>query len=260
MQLATNYRFHPALMLKIPSDSFTQSRFQGVGGTPAEFDTDLRRIHRVTPIMAGAVWNKGDEAARMTTQLGLLFVNEITDHLHEMHVRQLVPTADIVGLPDFTAGENGPECFAMISHIKPVAHVHPIAVNRNRLAGEDALNDHGNEFLRKLIGTEIVRTACNDGRETVGVVVTAHEHVARGFAGGIGRVRRTGSGLGESGIMGTEGAENFVGGDVKKSTGSILDASCWIEPMGAAGFEEVEGAVDVGGDEVARTGDAAINM
>ncbi len=30
--------------------------------------------------------------------------------------------------------------------------------------------------------------------------------------------------------------------------------------MGAAGFKEVEGAVDIGGDEVARTGDAPINV
>ena len=45
--------------------------------------------------------------------------------------------------------------------------------------------------------------------------------------------------------MGTEGAENLIGGDVKKPGSLIFDAQCWIEPMRATGFQEVEGAVEL---------------
>ena len=60
--------------------------------------------------------------------------------------------------------------------------------------------------------------------------------------------------------MGTEGAENLIGRDLKKPDQLMLDAECGIEPMSAAGFEEVEGSVDVGGDEVSGAGDATINV
>jgi hypothetical protein len=50
-------------MLKIPRHGLTKTCVQSVGGVPAEFDTDFRRIHGVAAIMAGAVRNKGNEAA-----------------------------------------------------------------------------------------------------------------------------------------------------------------------------------------------------
>ena len=39
-----------------------------------------------------------------------------------------------------------------------------------------------------------------------------------------------------------------------------VDCGLWTQPTGAAGFEQVERADDVGGDEVARTGNGTVHV
>ena len=181
--------FHSAQLVQVPLNGLPQSGFESVGGLPAEFGLNLFRIDGIAAVMAGAVRDEGDEAARVTTQRGGQFIYHIADHLHEMQVGQFVLAAYIVSLPGFAAGENVPQRLTMVADMEPVAHVEAIAINGDGLAAQHFLNDDGNELFRELIRAVVVRAARDDGWQAVGVVVAAHEHVAGGLAGGVGRVR-----------------------------------------------------------------------
>lgn len=178
--------------------------------------------------------------------------------LHEVEVRLLIVTADVVGLAGFAGGENSPQRLAVVADVEPVAHVHTVAINGNGFAGDEALENDGDELLGKLAWAVIVRAVGDERRQRVSVMVAAHEVIAGGLAGGVGRVRRVGRGFGKE-TGSAEGAEDFVGADVEKTVRGSPFAVLRL-PVGAAGFEEVEGAVDVGGDEVSRAGDAAIDV
>ena len=176
-----------------------------------------------------------------------------------MEIGLLVPASDIVAFAGLARQEHGPKGRAVVADVEPVAHVHAITINGDGAALDHTLDDDGDEFFRMLAWAVVVRAAGDDGRQAVGVVIATHEHVARGFAGGIGRVGRVRRGFGEGGVMRAEGAEDFIGADMQEAV-PCLHFPVRGLPVGMAGFEEMEGAVDVGGDEVARTGDAAIHV
>ena len=137
----------------------------------------------------------------------------------------------------------------MVADVEPVTDVHSVAIDGNRLSLEQALNDHWNELLWKLIGPIVVGAIGNDGRQAVGVVISAHEHVAGGFAGRVRRVRGIGSGFGKM-TRRAETAIDFIRRDVEEA--SAGGGRGGIQPGGAAGFEEVESADDVRVNEIAR--------
>ena len=154
------------------------------------------------------------------------------------------------------ARQHLPERLGVVAHVEPVAHVHAVAVDRNRLAGQHALDHHRDQLLRELVRAVVVRAIGDDRGQAVGVMIGAHQHVARGLAGGVGRVRRVGRGFGE--IAGrAEAAIDLVGGDVVEPAAGR--PGC--EPQtGAAGFQQVERADDVGVNEIARAGDGAVHV
>ncbi len=213
----------PRLILQIPLHGFANTGLKGVSGTPAEFAVDFRGINGITTIMTGAVGDEGDEAAGVSTDFRLKLVDEIAHELHEVKVRLLVVAADVVGLAELAVGQHGPEGFAVVADIKPVADVHAIAVNGDRLAGEDALDDDGDQLLRELIRAVVVRAVRDDCRQTVGVVVGANEEVTGGLGGRVRRIGGVRRCFGEEARF-AKRAENFVSAHVKEPGGSILDA------------------------------------
>src|SRR6266702_7167766 len=76
----------------------------------------------------------------------------------------------------------------MIAHIQPVADIHSIAVKGHGFPSQNALDNHRDELLRELIRAVIVRAIRNDRRQSIGVMIGAHEHVTGWLAGGVGRV------------------------------------------------------------------------
>ena len=208
--------------------------------------------------MAGTVGDEGDESSRMTTEFRFELVDEVAHELHEVEIGYLVVSADVVGFANLAGGEDGPQSLAMIADVEPVAHVHAIAIDGNGFAAQNALDDDGDELLRELIGAVVVGAVRDERGQSVGVMVAAHEHVTRGFAGGVRRVRRIGCRLGEE-AGGTKGAEDLVGADVQESVRGSRFAVHGL-PSIAAGLKQVKGAVDVGGDEVAWAGDTAVHM
>src|SRR5438105_3513173 len=102
--------------------------------------------------------------------------------------------ADVVGFTINAAGKDLPERLGVIADVEPVANIHAIAVNRDGFASEAALDDDRDELLGKLIWTIIVGAIGNDDGQAVGMMVSAHEHVAGGLAGRIRRVGGVGCG------------------------------------------------------------------
>ncbi len=180
-----------------------------MGRGPAEIALDLSGVDGVAAVVAGAVGDEGDEAAGVPAEGGLELVDEIADELDEVEVGLLVVAADVVGLAKRSLSQNGPESLAVVADVEPVADVHAVAIDGDGFPGLDALDDDGDELLRELIRAVVVGAVRDERGQTVGVVVAAHEHVTRGLAGGVGRVRRVGRGLGEEAGR-AEGAEDLV--------------------------------------------------
>ena len=87
----------------------------------------------------------------------------------------------------------------------------------------------------------------------------ADEHVGRGLRRGVGAVGRIGRGLSEGGIVGRERAVDLVGGDVEEAEGGARGC-VQRGKVRARGFEEVEGAVDVGLEEGVGAEDGAVDV
>ena len=103
-----------------------------------------------------------------------------------MEIGLLVCAADIVAFARLARQKHGPKGRTVIADMEPVAHIHAVAIDWDGAALEHTLDDDGDEFLWMLAWAVVVRAAGDNGRQAVGVVVTAYEQVARGFAGGIG--------------------------------------------------------------------------
>ncbi len=162
--------------------------------------------------------------------------------------------ANVISLSQLTAVEHGPERLGMVADIEPVAYIHAIAIDGDGLSRQNTLNDHRNQFLRKLKRAIIIGAIRDDRRQAVSVMVGAHQHVARGFARRIRRIRGVRGGFGEISRR-PQRAVNFVGRDVMKFFVRQL-----ITPHAPAGFQQVKGAGDVGGDEIARPGDGTVHV
>src|SRR4029078_12007721 len=140
--------------------------------------------------VAGTVRDKSDQFPRITPKVRPNFVNEITGQLYNVSIGPFVMAANVMGLSSLTAKQNLPKRLGVVSHEKPVAHVHPIAIDRERSAIDQILNYYRNKFFRKLIRTVVVRTIRDHCVEAVGMMIGTNKHITRRFAGGVRRVRR----------------------------------------------------------------------
>ena len=71
----------------------------------------------------------------------------------------------------------------------------------------------------------VVRAVGGQGRQAVGVLVGAHQVVARGLGGRVGRVGREGRLLGEGGILRPQRAVDLVGRDVQEPERALAVAA-----------------------------------
>ena len=77
----------------------------------------------------------------------------------------------------------------MVLNEQPVAHVLTLAIDGERLAVADIVDEQRNQLLRELIGSVVVRTIGHDDRHAVGIVVGTHEVVRRSLGGTVRRMR-----------------------------------------------------------------------
>jgi hypothetical protein len=104
------------------------------------------------------------------------------------------------------------------------------------------------ELLDVLVRAVVVGAIADGGLEPEGADPGFDEEVGAGLGRRIGAGRVVGGGLAEAvGVVELEVAENFVGRDVVEAA-----------VVAADGFEQGEGADDIGGDERGRAGDGVV--
>src|SRR3954467_12477109 len=94
----------------------------------------------------------------MRSSKGPEFVHPAADLAHHVDVRALISSADVVGLSGATARQDEPQSSGMVLHIKPIANIRAVSVNRERCPRERVENYQRDQLLGEMVGTIIVRT------------------------------------------------------------------------------------------------------
>src|SRR3989442_6158884 len=105
----------PRPVRQVPLDGLGQATVQVVTGRPSETGAQLRSIHGVAAIVAGAVGDELDQRFRLAEQS--------QQASYELEVRELASPADIVYLAEDPAGEHGPQGLGVIFDEQPIAVV-----------------------------------------------------------------------------------------------------------------------------------------
>ena len=117
----------------------------------------------------------------MTLWVAEQAVDSLYYDLDEVDVLPLVEAADVVGVGGLPLMEDYVDVAGIVLDEEPVTHVLALAVDGQRLAVADVVNEEGDQLLRELVGTVVVGAVRHDGRHTVCVVVCAYEMVAAGL-------------------------------------------------------------------------------
>ena len=122
--------------------------------------------------------------------------------MHDVQIGLFVPAANVVSLAQAAPGQHRPDGAAMVFDIEPIADLLPVAVHRQRFAGLGVDDHQRNELFRKVQRPVVVRAIGGQHRQAIGVVVSAHQVVAGGFAGAVGAVGLVAVCFGESWVAG----------------------------------------------------------
>ena len=210
--------------------------------------------------MPGAVFDSGDlGAVGGAVSLGAQLVQQSADGVHDFDVGLFVPAADVVDLAELASFQHAADGAAVVLHIQPVAHLHAVAVNRQRFAGQCVDDHQRNELFRKMIRAVVVGAIGGEHRQAVGVVVGAYQVVAGGLAGAVGAVGLVAVGFGEGGVSSAQRAIDLVGRNVQEAKAGFGFAF-QPTPVGAHGFQQAKGADNVGLDEVFGAVDGAVHV
>ena len=131
----------------------------------------------------------------------------------------------------------------MVLDVQPVAHLLPVAVHRQRLAGEGIDDHQRDQLLGEVIGPVVVGAVGGEHRQAVGVVLGAHQVVARGLASRVGAVRLVRF------VSVKAGASGRASRRPRRWRRAGSEAACSavaMLPVDAHGFEQAERADDVG--------------
>ena len=99
-----------------PHQPFLEFRFP----LPAQLGADFFRVHAVSPVVAGAVFHRGDKGVRLS--------EDVEDAADEVSIGYLTVAADVVDLSVFALLEDQVDGSAVVFHVEPVPHVFPVAV------------------------------------------------------------------------------------------------------------------------------------
>ena len=250
----------PLRVVQVPLHGFGNAGVKGFCRLPAQFTFNLVRIDGVAAIVAGAVGDVGDlfgVAAAIGTRAQL--VQQTADGVHDVDIGLFVPAADVVGFTQLAGLQYAADGAAVVLDVEPVTHLHAIAVNRQRLAGQGVDDHERNQLFRKVVGAVVVAAVGGEHRQAVGVVVGAYQMVAGGLAGAVGAVGLVTVLLGKGRGIRCQGAVDLVGGDVQEAEG-LLGLALQAVVVGAGAFQQVKGADDIGLDKVFRAVDGAVHM
>ena len=137
----------------------------------------LRRVDGIAPVVPETVWHIVDQA------LGLSEVRE--DHPHHVDVPHLAIRTDVIDSARLSIQQSGKNRRAVVLHMDPVAHIQPVAIDRQRLAAQRVQDHQRDEFLGKLIRPVVIRAARDDDLLPVSVMMRERDQVRRSLARGV---------------------------------------------------------------------------
>ena len=180
---------HPLLVVEVPADGALDAFLELERGFPAEFALQLAAVYGIAHVVAEAVGDVGDEVEVLSLAAAEQTVDGVDYHADDVDVLPLVETADVVGLGHLALVEDEVNSTCVVLDEEPVANVLALAVYGQRLAVAYVVDEQGNQFFGELIRSVVVGAVGHQSRHTVGVVIGAHEVVARCLGGGVRRVR-----------------------------------------------------------------------
>ena len=217
--------------------------------------------------------------------------NDGNDLLDDVDVALLVKAADVIDLADGALTQHQVDALAVVLDVEPVTHVFALAIDGQFLALKDVFDNQGNQLLGEVEGTVVVAAAGDVDGQTVGLVIGHGDEVGAGLAGRIGRTRCQRRLLGEEMasvglevgaaldhlahvvahlermrlvIVLAERAIDLVGRNLQvflaRGIGVAALGVLAGKPGLAGTVEHILGAQDVGLEEQARIGDAAVHM
>ncbi len=248
----------PGAVVEVPADGFSEAFVEGDALAPAEFFFDAGAVDGVAAVVAGAVFDVGDESAQPRGVEAGFLCDKLDEALKEADVLPLVFAAYVVGAAGLAGFHDHPDCLVVVLDVKPVADVAPVAVHGKGLAFEHVEDHEGDEFFGELVRAVVVRTVGEGEREAVGVMVGLGEVVACRLAGRIGRAGVVGGFLGEVALL-SQGAKDLVGAHVVEEH-VVAHGAVRAFPRGAGYIEEDVGAENVGAHEGFGAEDGAVDV
>ena len=139
--------------------------------------------------MAGAILDVYDKV------FALAGVGE--NELDDLDIGSLVVAADVVHLAGRALFKHSRNGGAVILNVQPVPYLHTVTVDRQLLIVQAVVYHKRDELLWELVRAVVIRAASDVDGHTIGLVVGTHQHIRRGFGGGVRTVRGERGRLGE---------------------------------------------------------------
>src|SRR5918992_3025961 len=197
-------RLPPGPVVAVPGDRALESFGEPHLRLPAQ-RARLRGAQRVAAVVPRPVGHVLDQ------RLGGAGV--LDDPLDDLDVRRFVGPADVVDLAGLAALEHDADPAREVLDVDPVAHLHPVAVDRELVPVEGVEHHQGYQLLRILVRAVVVRAAADHRLEPVGVAVGGDEQVGAGLGRRVGGRRLERRLLGERALL--DRAVDLVGRDLE---------------------------------------------
>ena len=145
--------------------------------------------------MSGTVCDIRYQSQRMALRIAEQPVYGFYYNLYQIYVLPFVEAAYVVGVGCLPLVEYQVYRTGVVLHIEPVAHILPLAVDREGLAPAYVVYEKRYQLFRELVRAVVVAAVGNNGGHPVCVVKSPYEVVARSLARAVGAVRIIGSAL-----------------------------------------------------------------
>ena len=123
--------------------------------------------------MTRAIAHKGNQLTGILRQLTRQLTHQITERMDNIQVLHLIIAANVVHIAWNSLMKHHINGSTMVADVKPVAHILPIAIYRQRLTQQNIQAHQRNQLFRKLIRPIIIRAVRNQRGHSVGMEIGA---------------------------------------------------------------------------------------
>src|SRR3569832_1247057 len=166
--------------------------------------------------------------------------------MNEVYIFDFVVSADVIGFALSPFVNDDIDRTAMVSDIQPIPNVLSIPLNRQGFAQHDVDTHQGYQLYGEMVGAVIIGTIGDDGRHTIGMVVSTGEVVAACFGCRIGAIGGVRGGFGKRVVIRPKRPIDFIGGIVELAIAALATPTIPVIPEA---FQEGEGTDDMGANK-----------